>query len=64
MAPLARVTGIAPQSRAFIELATSKVEYTSSSKQRCHLICKSEPEREANQQKCRRGAAEDPNTDI
>ncbi|EJK53729.1 hypothetical protein THAOC_26771 [Thalassiosira oceanica] len=28
------------------------------------LICKSEVEREANRQRCRRGAAEKPNTDI
>ncbi|EJK56893.1 hypothetical protein THAOC_23127 [Thalassiosira oceanica] len=32
--------------------------------QRRRLICKSELGREANRQRCRRGAAEEPNTDI
>ncbi|EJK64778.1 hypothetical protein THAOC_14454 [Thalassiosira oceanica] len=59
---------MAPQPRASVKrrLATSKVNlWTKSSRQRRRLICKSELEQEANRQMCRRrGAAEEPNTDI
>ncbi|EJK75497.1 hypothetical protein THAOC_02774, partial [Thalassiosira oceanica] len=62
------VRRIAPRPRASVverRLATLKVDiWTTLSRQRRRLICKSELGREANRQRCRRGAAEEPSTDI
>ena len=53
------VSQMAPQPRPSIKrrLATSKVDaWTRPPRQWCRLICKSELDREANRQRCRRGA--------
>ncbi|EJK50918.1 hypothetical protein THAOC_29968, partial [Thalassiosira oceanica] len=62
-----RARRIAPQPRASIErrLANLKVDLlTRSPRQWRRLTCKSELAREANRQRCRRGAAEELITDI